>query len=269
MKTARTAVVYFSQTGNTERVAQAIGRGLSRAGTAVETFDLLATDPRTMLAYELVGIGAPVFYYREPVVVERFIKAMPGMPGRHAFIFLTSGGNPANTFHHMARALRRRGLVVIDSYACHGYDTYPPFIGQDRFAGHPDRDEIAAAQEFGTRLPVRLERVRDGDLTQLPRFARQWDRMGRLSIIFRSGLMSKLLLPRKVVNREKCIRCGICVDRCPVKIIRLDPFPVFARGCIHCYLCERVCPVDAIECDWRFIKRKMQSYEKKQAEGRK
>ncbi len=67
-----------------------------------------------------------------------------------------------------------------------------------------------------------------------------------------------------VLDREKCRQCGVCVDVCPKKIIRLIPYdaPYFVKcvspekgkdvkmycdaGCIGCHICEKTCKVGAI-----------------------
>ncbi len=48
-----------------------------------------------------------------------------------------------------------------------------------------------------------------------------------------------------------CSGCGICVDRCPMDVLRLDqktrkPFIKYLRDCQSCFLCEMDCPVGAI-----------------------
>jgi menaquinone-dependent protoporphyrinogen IX oxidase len=44
-----------------------------------------------LLDYDLVGIGSPVFYYKEPFNVRDFIEAMPDLNGQHWFVFCTHG----------------------------------------------------------------------------------------------------------------------------------------------------------------------------------
>jgi len=53
------------------------------------------------------------------------------------------------------------------------------------------------------------------------------------------------------VNKDKCIKCGICAKLCPVQCITLKPYPTFDRKiCIKCYCCHEHCPQGAI-----FLKR--------------
>jgi len=50
-----------------------------------------------------------------------------------------------------------------------------------------------------------------------------------------------------------CNGCGICVDHCPMDVLRLDPetkkaFIQYIRDCQSCFLCETECPQSAIYC---------------------
>ncbi len=79
---------------------------------------------------------------------------------------------------------------------------------------------------------------------------------------FGAVTMSESGLP--VIDRDKCVACGKCVEACPKKIIDLAPASRTVQvlcssrdkgaqvkkqcsvGCINCMLCERVCPFEAV-----------------------
>lgn len=51
------------------------------------------------------------------------------------------------------------------------------------------------------------------------------------------------------VDKEKCLRCGICVEACPSCILNLGPEGPechFDRGCMSCGHCVAICPVGAL-----------------------
>jgi pyruvate formate lyase activating enzyme len=58
---------------------------------------------------------------------------------------------------------------------------------------------------------------------------------------------SQSLKPEVMYQQDKCIRCGMCVDTCPVGAASLDhPGLVDRQKCIGCGECANVCPVGAL-----------------------
>lgn len=66
---------------------------------------------------------------------------------------------------------------------------------------------------------------------------------------------SNRLVPRPVIAKERCIRCGLCIAVCPAKPKAVDwlhgdttqPPAHDYRTCIRCYCCQELCPENAIE----------------------
>ncbi len=68
-----------------------------------------------------------------------------------------------------------------------------------------------------------------------------------------SGIMTRLSR-RPVINRDLCVKCGICVEHCPVpgKAVEFkngkEKPPVYDYSkCIRCYCCQEMCPRHAIK----------------------
>jgi len=251
-------VVYYSQTGNTEQVAEAIAEGLADAGAGpVDVRPLKEVRPEDWLAADVVGLGTPVFYYREPDNVRDWIKALAKAPSpKPCFTFNTNGGNPCNTLRRMQKALKPKGGRVLGSFECWGYDTYPVYLKSFRRWGYPDEADLAGASAFGKEMAEAARRFLAGEAVPEATYDFVGGKYFRLSWICRKPFLDRFF-PKLNLAADLCIRCGACARACPTGNILMQPDPLFLNECIHCYLCERICPQNAIRCDWRFWTRKL------------
>jgi NAD-dependent dihydropyrimidine dehydrogenase PreA subunit len=58
-------------------------------------------------------------------------------------------------------------------------------------------------------------------------------------------------MPIEKIDTERCTGCEICVDGCPMDVIRFDEEAKkalirYKKDCIACYNCEEDCPEEAI-----------------------
>jgi NAD-dependent dihydropyrimidine dehydrogenase PreA subunit len=55
------------------------------------------------------------------------------------------------------------------------------------------------------------------------------------------------------VDEEKCNKCGVCVDICPMDVLRFNrkgyPFMQYQNDCWYCDACAFMCPRQAIRMD--------------------
>ena len=56
---SKIAVIYWSQTGNTEAMAQAIAQGATDAGADVSLLTVEETTPEQALAFDVLALGCP------------------------------------------------------------------------------------------------------------------------------------------------------------------------------------------------------------------
>ena len=104
-----TCVVYFSRTGNTKRLAQAI------ADTAkAPIFDIAGTLPSTIETFDLIILGTPVEGSSPAKETKAFIEGMSKGEGKKAILFCTYrifGNN--RTMKAMEKDLNRKGYETI------------------------------------------------------------------------------------------------------------------------------------------------------------
>jgi len=104
MKTA--LIVYWSKTGNTEKVANAIMQGLEETGIQVTVKKPEETENIDYFDYDLVCVGAPSYSWHPPEPMTNFLKkkfavyrqqgkvkpSAPKVPSKNALIFVTYSG---------------------------------------------------------------------------------------------------------------------------------------------------------------------------------
>ena len=56
---SKVAVIYWSQTGNTQQMAQAIAEGVTAAGMECDLLEVSAVTPQQALEYEKLALGCP------------------------------------------------------------------------------------------------------------------------------------------------------------------------------------------------------------------
>ncbi|MBI5967283.1 MAG: flavodoxin domain-containing protein [Deltaproteobacteria bacterium] len=255
------AIIYFSQTGNTKKVAEAICRGIRSASGQCDLLRIQDADIRNLTAYDLIGLGSPVFVFKPPINVSIFMSRMSALRGKPCFIFATHGGHPGNFMPAAAKILGRQGLVVIGTFDCDGDVTRPFYPYPFWTGGHPDEIDLEMVANFGKEMIERSQRISLGEQVPLPQF--EWLKD---SLYYRSvkvwdanKIRSKEFIVAMTLDRMKCTypECHLCVDHCPMQAINLSVTPVvFRKGCISCLFCEKICPTGAIEINGDFIEKR-------------
>jgi len=109
----KAVVIYSSQTGNTEKIAYAIHTGVNQITGHCDIFKMKEANPRRLYEYDLIGIGAPVYGYKEPPWVDAFIRNMRFVGGKHSFAFSTHGTLPGNFMVSIIPELKKKGFGIL------------------------------------------------------------------------------------------------------------------------------------------------------------
>jgi NADPH-dependent glutamate synthase beta subunit-like oxidoreductase/flavodoxin/ferredoxin len=252
----KSIVIYFSQTGSTRKVAEAIYSGMKSATQQCEIATLRDTDVRRLVEFDLIGLGCPVFEFKTPTNFKAFIESMPNLEGKHCFLFATHGLDRGMIFRDMGEVLLQKGLTVIGYHSCYG-EVRMPSIPRPYFTdGHPDSFDLKEAADFGREMVEHSLRISQGETGLIPDIL---------------SMKERLFPPEPAVelrlNKEKCRYpiCRLCVDHCPVEgCIDLSQDPVvFAKEekCLNCYFCWKICPNGAVEADWEPLARAFREIE--------
>ena len=267
----KTIVIYYSQTGNTKKIAQAIHGGVSDVAGQCDIARLQDVDTQDLIRYDLIGLGGPVWHRREPLHVMKFIEyTINGVEGKYGFAFCTHGLYPGHFLARVVPIMTQRGLVVIgwnNWYCSVSLPEKPKPYFTD---GHPDEIDLHEAKGFGREMAERCLKGLAGEDQPIPDFpkgrayddlypgpeakgrankegenAKHWARLSLRSFDYR-------------INRDKCRypKCTVCMDNCPTQSIDLSASPsILKETCDRCWYCEQICPRGALEIDWEPIAR--------------
>jgi flavodoxin/NAD-dependent dihydropyrimidine dehydrogenase PreA subunit len=250
----KSIIVYYTQTGNTQKIAEAIHAGMSQL-MPCDIRRLKEVDPgKDLIQYDLIGLGSPVWGGNVPHVIS-FIEDMNHLDGKHAFVFCTHGTAPRGFLARAVPALIQRGLTVIGWNDWYGRCRLPMMPVPYFTDGHPDEIDLKEAEDFGKELVERSRRIYQGETQLIPAFPRgkEYDDIyGELPP--ETGLGEKHMKPHNFpykINVDKCTKCNLCVEYCPTNSIDFSSTPPrFLHTCCRCLLCEEICPAGAMEYDW-------------------
>lgn len=168
LKTRKVLIIYYSKTGNTQKVAFAIERGLKKVGLKPTIKNISEADSENYYDYDIIFFGTPVIHALPPSSVKKFMNSkfiqyrkqpsdvrVPALriPGKFAFVFVTFSGPHvgvtealpagkliAQEFEHLGFEVKGEWYVVGEF---HGWK-----IGSTRgkmgdIRGRPNADDLA------------------------------------------------------------------------------------------------------------------------------
>jgi flavodoxin len=179
-------IIYWSKTGNTEKVAQAIKQGLEAAHGEVQCMHLegaegmIQSETTDFYAYDLVCLGFPSYRWSPPKPVDQFLNkkynvyrkqecvkiGAPKVPGKHVLIFCTYSGPhtgineavPAGKY--AGQFFEHLGFTVVDEWYVvgefHGSEEASTQGRLGDIRGRPNAQDLEKVREDAMRLAREL-----------------------------------------------------------------------------------------------------------------
>lgn len=175
-------IVYWSKTGNTERVASAIQEGLEKAGVDVVLKRVQDAEEVDFYAYDLVCIGFPSHQWRPPKPMDEFLNARfrayssqgrvkigaPKVPGKSALVFCTYSGPhtgireaiPAGVY--AGQFFEHLGFTVLDEWYVvgeyHGWEEGSTKGRLGDIRGRPNEEDLRKVKQDTRGLVDEMKR---------------------------------------------------------------------------------------------------------------
>ena len=101
-------VLYFSRTGNTKQLAEAIS-DLTKA----PSFDIASSEPSVVENYDLMILGTPVEGFRPAKETVAFVERLPKAEDKKAILFCTCRLWKGSTFNVLKKQLASKGYDTV------------------------------------------------------------------------------------------------------------------------------------------------------------
>jgi flavodoxin len=165
-------ICYHSQTGNTEKVAQAMHAALAEAGSTLSPVS--EVNPSSLREYDLVLLGSGVYGGTVGASIKALIKKATDLPARFGLFTTHESTNPGmykEAFKLVRKAIEKAGSIVCAEFDCLGENktfskerkqlmmaSWLPENQEEREAimnavkGRPNKDDLENARQFAISL---------------------------------------------------------------------------------------------------------------------
>lgn len=138
---SKIAVVYWSGTGNTQAMAEAVAEGASQAGAEVTVFEAVDFSPEQMGAFDALAFGCPSMgaeQLEESEFAPMFTECEPMLSGKRIALFGSYGWGDGEWMRNWEQTCIGDGAVLAcDSVICNEA---------------PDEDGVEACKMLGKAL---------------------------------------------------------------------------------------------------------------------
>lgn len=228
--------VYFSPTKTTKAVIDAISGGMEKEAIIHDI--TLVKNRQKSLSFnsdDLLILGLPVYAGRIPIMTDEFINDLRGNKTPVVLVAVYGNRHYDDCILEMKDILDKNGFIPIAAGAFIGEHSYNEKVANKR----PDTIDITIAKQFGVNIKLMLNSKSLNDITL--------EVKGNFPYRDRPSPA-----PVGPTVSDACIKCGKCVNSCPVSALRLeDEVEVDETTCTRCHACIRNCPVKAINFDSR------------------
>lgn len=272
-------IFYFSGTGNTKWAASKLAAATREDLISIAPY-MRADDSSHNLAEpfilkenERLGFVFPVHGWRVPKLVREFIckmkiqrepsdasaenkaKADDSLKNRpFAYCVCTAGDSIGLTIENLNKvislnpSLQALGITEVSS----SYSLIMPesYIGLPFMDVDPKEREIRKKENAAQELAVVCEEIfdRKEGINRLVKGPIPWFFTKVVGGFFENVLITD---KRFHVEKDRCVKCGICANVCPVGDIKggHGEYPVWLhhKDCLTCFTCYHHCPHHAIE----------------------
>lgn len=232
-------LIFFSPTGTTKKVANAIADGLNfKQIVSINLNDEDKIEEVEFTKDDMVIIGVPVYAGRVPLMAINRLQKFKA--NKTKAILVAVYGN-----RHYDDALLELKNISIEL----GFSPVAAavFIGEHSFSsseypiaeGRPNFEDLKMAKNFGKSIKDKGNEIKEIEVPG--------------NFPYKERPEKFIVKPK--INQKLCNKCYGCKDICSVNAISIleDQIEINEKLCIYCHACVRFCPESALKIDDEII----------------
>jgi len=252
---------YFSGTGNARHVAYWMNNFAKTKNFETEIIDISKLKSRKEIKIEkncLIGFCSPTHGFNFPPIMFHFILRFPRPKANKVFIINTRAGMKMGKYflpglsgitqYFSAFILWLKGYKVIGMH--------PIDLPSNWISFHPGIKPKVVESIYGKRKRE-TERFAQKILSGKTDRKALRDLFQDIAITPITALyyiIGRFILAKSFYASKDCTNCMLCVNKCPVKAIKLvDKRPFWTHKCESCMQCMNICSERAIETAHGFV----------------
>ncbi len=207
------AVIYFSATGNTAKIAKTISENLkSHEDVNIEEIDITTYSSRDkeikLDNYGGIFFGFPIYALRAPKLLRDWLNTLSDGKNKMASAFFTYGGVKVGIAHHnIKQILEEKDFQVVSTGEFLGKHT-SNLAGWTLMSDRPNQEDLNIAKEYAEKT---LKRFMGKDVGRVkfdtPEMTeKQVDKM-------EDSANKRRIPPSR--QGEECTQCKTCEENCP------------------------------------------------------
>lgn len=234
--------------GNTKLVAENIKEGIMESGHECEIFEM--RDISENFDFEncdLLGFMSPVYAWKEPTIFNKFLRNLPQLNGKFAFISATAGSDFGNYFFSVHKILEKKGIKTIAICAICAPSSFTVW-NTDEYDYEFEEEEIQKAFTFGTNIFNEYNEIVVKGIKKIPEIKRENLKI-LLSLFGAHDFSLSFIMGKLHIDESLCTKCGICANSCAWNAILFEKGEIpkiNMKKCGGCCACINLCPKEAI-----------------------
>jgi ferredoxin/flavodoxin len=241
----KAVALYFSPTGGTAKVVRSMARAFSAVtGCKYSEIDVTLPGQRECAplfeADDVIFFGIPVYIGRVPNLIRPFFVSIKG--GGALGIPVVTYGNRAydDALIELRDIMEENGFKTVAAAAFPAEHSFSTTLA----GGRPNEKDLQLAEDFARKIAEIITNNPHsicGDHTPVavPGNPAPYD---YYKAVISNNKSIDIRKVKPVTDPEKCTKCGLCTQLCPMGSINISDPSITDGICIKCGACIKKCP---------------------------